>query len=44
MFYEVNKSLQEVDADKIDNNILTVGCISSEELVYLGKQFGFDEL
>lgn len=43
MFYEVKDSLREIDADNISSDILTFGCISSDELVKYGKKFEFDE-
>ncbi len=43
MFYEVGDKLLEIDEKSINNDRLTVGCISSEELIRCGKSFGFDE-
>ena len=43
MFYEIDLKLTEIEANQIDCNKLTVGCISSEELKTLGIEFGFDE-
>lgn len=43
MFYELKDVLCEVDVSQISDEILTVGCISSEELISVGKRFGFDE-
>lgn len=43
MFYEIKDTLCEIKATKVNPSKLTVGCISSEELVQYGKMFGFDE-
>lgn len=43
MFYEIRDDLYEITPDKINKDVLTVGCISSEELGCLGKKFGFDD-
>ncbi len=43
MFYEVRDQLYEIDETEVDANRLTVGCISSEDLLRLGKSFSFDE-
>lgn len=42
MFYEINNLINEIDFNQINEEKLTVGCISSEELVSYGKNFGFD--
>lgn len=43
MFFEIREEICEVAADRISPDILTVGCVSSEELIALGGRFGFDE-
>lgn len=43
MFYEIAEKVREIDEKSIKKDKLTVGCISSEDLVRLGKNFGFDE-
>ncbi len=43
MFYEIRNELVETDGKHIDPEVLTVGCVSSEELLSCGKRFGFDE-
>lgn len=43
MFYEVRDQLYEIGETEVDANRLTVGCISSEDLLRLGKSFSFDE-
>lgn len=43
MFYEIRDNLYEIEADKINPEKLTIGCISSEEIIKYGKTFGFDE-
>lgn len=42
MFYEIKDSMHEVDFEKINPENLTLGCISSEELVTYGRKLGFD--
>lgn len=43
MFYEMKDALCEIAIENMNENVLTVGCITSEELVQFGKTFGFDE-
>ncbi len=43
MFYAIKDTLSEISADSIDKDVLTIGCISSSELLEKGKAFGFDE-
>lgn len=42
MFYEITDELREISPECIDPEKLTVGCITSEELLTLGPAFGFD--
>lgn len=43
MFYAVRDKLYEIDERDISENELIIGCISSEELAQIGRNFGFDE-
>ena len=43
MFYEFENGLTEIEYKNINPNNLTVGCISSEELITYGRELGFDE-
>ncbi len=43
MFYEINEELAAIKPEQIDENKLTIGCITPEELRVYGKQFGFDD-
>lgn len=43
MIYEIRDKLIETDYSSIDPEILTVGCVSNEELINFGKELGFDE-
>lgn len=43
MFFEIRDKLVEIDCKDINPDVQTVGCVSSEELVGIGKQFGFDD-
>lgn len=43
MFFEIRDRLVETDGLRIDPEVLTVGCVTGEELAALGKSFGFDE-
>lgn len=43
MFYEINNDIQEIELGNIDDEKLTVGYLSSEELMQYGKELGFDE-
>ena len=43
LFYEINDELIETVPEKIDPDTLTVGCVSSEELMYCGRDLGFDD-
>lgn len=43
MFFEIRDELVEIKAEDVNPDQLTVGCISSEELIEFGKRFEFDE-
>ncbi|MBQ0041971.1 MAG: hypothetical protein KBS85_01445 [Lachnospiraceae bacterium] len=43
MFYEIKETIRQIEIDEVNENELTVGCVTSEELVSVGKRFGFDE-
>lgn len=43
MFFEIKDKINEIDEDSINLDNLTVGCVSSEDLMRLGKNFSFDE-
>lgn len=43
MFYEIGEEIKEIKATKINPDILTVGFVTSDELIKFGKSFGFDE-
>lgn len=43
MFYEIDQELREIEIADINPQKLTVGYVSSEELVKLGKELGFSE-
>lgn len=43
MFYEIANSINEIKVNNIEEDTLTVGCVSSDELISLGGLFGFDE-
>lgn len=43
MFYELRDEITPIQPEKITGDLLAVGCVSSEELMRLGRDFGFDE-
>lgn len=43
MFFEISDQWREITPDSINRDRLTVGCISSEELISMGAVFEFDE-
>lgn len=43
MFYEIKDELLEIDPKDINPDNLTTGCVSCEELVSFGKEWGFDD-
>ena len=43
MFFEIRDQLTEIDRDRIDPEVLTVGCVSGGELPELAGRFEFDE-
>lgn len=43
MFYEIRDELHEISAEQIREDLLTVGCVTPDDLVRYGKSWGFDE-
>lgn len=43
MFYEIKDKITQIESDEINPEVLTVGCVSSEELLKCGHKYGFDE-
>lgn len=43
MFYEIRDELVEIDYKSIDENVLSVGMIKSDELAGIGSALGFDD-
>ena len=43
MFYKIDKSIVEIDVESINENFLTAGFITSQELLETGKVFGFSD-
>ncbi len=43
IFYEINQELVEITPEEITPDKLIMGCVTPEELLRYGKQFGFDD-
>lgn len=43
MFYAIRDSFVEIEPNDINPDVLTVGCVTCQELLELGQKFGFDE-
>jgi len=43
MFYKIDKEISQIDIESIDENFITAGFISAQELIEVGRKFGFSE-
>ncbi len=43
MFYKIDKEITEIDIESIDENCITAGFISAQELLKIGEGFGFSK-
>ena len=43
MFYRIDNKISEIDIESIDDNFITAGFVSAQELIEISKHFGFSQ-